>query len=157
MPFRVGDRVRVKTWEELLRLGELDSIGGIRHSYLYFNREMRQYCGREFTVEYVGADTYFLAEVGWNWSDWMLEPADPNEIHVGDRVKVKSKARLIREGNHGGFVSDMKHLYGMEGVVIGVDGNLITLDNPWFSRHSDGRPALGHWAILKNQVIKIED
>lgn len=161
MPFNVGDRVRVKSEEEIRALCIPDG-DGFRASDGrpgYFNPRMFRYCGRVSVVRSVSFDYChiegFTDRIDWSWYDWMLEPDDPNEIHVGDRVKMKSKARLMREGNHAGIVSQMSHLYGMEGVVVKIDGNHIELDNPWFRRVSDGRSVLFHWAVLKSQFIKL--
>ena len=53
--FKSGDRVRVKDWDELvskwqMQYEKIPDMAGPNVNGLYFNPEMRKYCGQVFTV-----------------------------------------------------------------------------------------------------------
>jgi len=70
MNFKQGDRVRVKTWEELLATpgAELDMRDiHLQTSSIVFVHEMKDWCGREIDLS--------KPNDGWNFADWMLTEA----------------------------------------------------------------------------------
>lgn len=104
MKFKVGDRVRVREWDEMEAEFGLDREGDIKcGGGIYFNRLMKGYCGKVLTVQKVDSEThtYKLEESDvWPFCDDMLLPAA--KFKVGDKVIGNSKAnvryRFTREG-----------------------------------------------------------
>ena len=75
MKYKVGDRVKVKSLEELKESGVYDLDGNIRHreGNLLFINGMDFLCGNEYIIENIHCDTYYVKETGFNFEDWMLE------------------------------------------------------------------------------------
>lgn len=71
MKFEVGDKVRVRN----------DLVVNKIYGCAYFVSQMVGFKGKEFTIESVGNSNsednkyYTLKEVGFSWTDGMLEPA----------------------------------------------------------------------------------
>lgn len=112
--YKTGDKVRVKTWEELLATdGAFEDQGGISCRDGWFAGSMKRYCGHEFTVNII-YDTCLalLGAGGWGFQDWMLTPVEevmetkPTTMrlnpleHVAtiDRVSVGMWVFSIKEG-----------------------------------------------------------
>ena len=73
--FKVGDKVRVKSleWYNSNKDGNGDVLS---HSdkYLFFPKEMSEYCGKEFEIRYVYSnEVYLLKGTQCFWEDWMFE------------------------------------------------------------------------------------
>lgn len=84
MKFKVGDKVRVKSYQDICKVGgEYDSsIGGIPSTYLYnryyFTDEMKRFCGWECKIRYVFSETkiYILSPLGDDYGfaeEWLEE------------------------------------------------------------------------------------
>lgn len=79
MRFHAGDRVRVKSFEEIS--STLDHVGYTDD--IYFNPQMKEYCGQTFVVSnYSWSGHIQLQGVlrsdgrnGWRWHESWLEPA----------------------------------------------------------------------------------
>lgn len=89
--FKPGDCVRVKDWDELvskwaMKYEKIPSMAGPNVNGLYFNPDMRKYCGQVFTVSRSG-NRYNLQDnngnvlssddisyMPWNFNDDMLDP-----------------------------------------------------------------------------------
>ena len=93
MPYRVGDRVRVKSLEALTAISEdakdlVPVIDGFRIDGLLFNPSMIPYCGRVYTVCRYSGSYFNLADdagnvlrardssLRWSFSEEMLEPVE---------------------------------------------------------------------------------
>lgn len=68
--FQPGDTVTIRTWDDMF--SQYGSLGerGIKTSYLTFNNDMKQYCGRSFKVEYVRPsinDKYWIYGLDGSW------------------------------------------------------------------------------------------
>jgi hypothetical protein len=67
-----GQRVRVKTWEELLATpgAAIDDDGDacIELSAVVFATDMKRWCGKEIDLA--------KPPEGWNFADWMLTPVE---------------------------------------------------------------------------------
>lgn len=61
MKFKEGDKVRVRTWEDMEREFGLNEFGDI-NTPASFTPNMRKYCGKIFIIEYCndGSQTYYL-------------------------------------------------------------------------------------------------
>ena len=85
MEFQIGDRVRIRQWDDMEAEFGLDDCGDIP-CHLVFTPGMRELCGEEFTIIDIGQyddNQYFLdgeTFCSWNISGDMLEYAgDPEE------------------------------------------------------------------------------
>ena len=73
--FKIGDKVRVRQWDDMkkefgtLPRGTIKARGG-------FIEEMRQYCGKIVTITSITSQGYHIKEDGgeWYYSDDMFEP-----------------------------------------------------------------------------------
>lgn len=86
MKFKVGDKVSVKTWNEMLENErvQLDHRGDIwetGRSYT-FGKRMRRFCGRVAIVREINLNNEIklcfneFGDVEFIFRDWMLEPKD---------------------------------------------------------------------------------
>jgi hypothetical protein len=74
--YKKGDKVRVKSLEELSKIGVHDLDGDIKHrdGDLLFVTSMQFLCGNEYIIESnIKRDTYALGGVDFAFEDWMLE------------------------------------------------------------------------------------
>lgn len=79
MKYKVGDKVKVRKWEDMKKEFTLDSDGDIKLGcYIYFVKSMKKYCGKSVTIKETSIDDkyeiYKIEEdAHWNWSDDMFE------------------------------------------------------------------------------------
>lgn len=87
MRYKVGEQVVVKSWEELLDIGEVDLVGDIRLSDIFFVREMAEYCDKIVTISEVeeGGQLYCIEE-DCNFYSWTDEMFKPLPFQIGDIV-----------------------------------------------------------------------
>lgn len=87
--FKVGDRVRIRDWDDMEREYGTDSDGDINLPDVVFTRGMRHLCGRCATIRSISChDDCFVLEnwsddsgnTGWFFSKSMLEPAEENTL-----------------------------------------------------------------------------
>ena len=80
--FKVGDKVRVRQWDDMAKEFGVDSSGAIDKSP-YFIGAMRQYCGQVLTIEGINAFGYYLVEECiWKFCDEMFEPVSKENTIV---------------------------------------------------------------------------
>lgn len=100
MKYKAGDKVRVRSWEEMEREFARDTGGNIavRGDEFLFTKEMRDFCGKEFTVKVVDEDfgEYLLDGVvpEWEFCDEMLCDASGG-LSVHERAKILDEAARI--------------------------------------------------------------
>lgn len=73
MKYKVGDKVKVREWDDMVEEFGTDEDGDIGCN-LCFIKYMEKYCGEEMTVSRVLTGYYILEEddEGWQWTDDML-------------------------------------------------------------------------------------
>jgi hypothetical protein len=73
--YKVGDKVRVKSLEELEKIGLCDSDGDIKHNdgTLLFINNMKGLCGNEYIIKDIDCGVYCFDEISFMFEDWMLE------------------------------------------------------------------------------------
>lgn len=86
---KIGDKVKIRKWDDMVNEFGLDEDGYIKFENLTFVEEMKQYCGLTMTVMNVYKDgTFTLFGDGevWEWREWMIEkeyqPKHAKEIEV---------------------------------------------------------------------------
>lgn len=122
MKYKAGDKVRVRSWEEMER-----EFGGEPNSpYIEipgapsFADDMREFCGKEFTVDAVYSDCYVLSGAGgverWGFCDEMLcDASGGSSVH--ERAKILDEAARI-------ICSDRNDEYGEPEENFEVIGKL---------------------------------
>ena len=112
----IGDRVKIKTWEQLLEEYGPEDSGFIPGVSGGFTPQMRDYCGATLTIKRVDY-FYSVAEDGgkWNWSeemfdetfdlmpDWGEMPKEYRCEHPFDKIK--------RELEEEGYINNTPGMY----------------------------------------------
>lgn len=96
MRFKVGDRVKVRTWESLYA-----EFGDPNHKDCLiirrgFNSDMRRLCGTIVTIQRVRDGSYDIFEDAWSWTDDMLVDC---VVEEEGKQKVKRIMRLSEVPN----------------------------------------------------------
>jgi hypothetical protein len=76
--YKVGDKVKVKSLEELKNNYLYDEEEDIvykkgKYSGCRFIKPMQKYCGEIITIELVDGELYYNSKIGYSFEDWMLE------------------------------------------------------------------------------------
>jgi hypothetical protein len=95
MRFKVGDKVRVRQWNDMEREFGVNEKGNIA-VYLIFTRDMAKYCGKVVTIksvlkdEYrIGKDKYKIEEDNEEFN-WVEEMFDGYAFEYGEMVEVSN-------------------------------------------------------------------
>ena len=81
--YKVGDRVRVRSWESMEK-----EFGVARNGNIYLVgecvfKEMKKYCGKSYVVSDIRLyDKYVLKDTQWSWTEEMLEKEKVQSIHI---------------------------------------------------------------------------
>ena len=98
MKHKVGDKVRVREWDDMAKEFVVDGNGDIRLDSIYFVEPMRKYCGKTATIMAIQGNYYFINDDDrhWRFTDEMF--AQPHLIiehhgrttvaHIGKRYGV---------------------------------------------------------------------
>lgn len=91
MKFKPGDRVQIKTWEEMEKEFGTYANGNIR-THMVFSKQMRHLCGTFATIDYINEKTYSVCLKDMTakgcttflYSADMLKPANTKkyELHI---------------------------------------------------------------------------
>jgi len=76
----VGAPVRVRLWDELVKDGKLSVYGHIQFPTIYFNKEMRQYCGNAYKVIKGGGYPHLDGCGDWTFIPEMLDYVEPEKL-----------------------------------------------------------------------------
>lgn len=99
MKYKVGDKVRVRAWEDMENEFGLDNDGDINCPPRYFTTEMSELCGKTMRVSDVlpYSDAYFLEGDSHFFTDEMLEDVCGRKIVITSDGKT-TLARLYEDG-----------------------------------------------------------
>lgn len=88
MKFKVGDKVKVRAWDDMEKEFGLDSEGDIK-CRCWFTKGMRDSCGKIVQIESVSPEieAYYVKDDFHAFTDDMLE-AVADDFKVGDRVRI---------------------------------------------------------------------
>ena len=99
MKFKVGDKVKIKSWQEMEEEFGLNCIKSINCKFS-FTKEMEKYCGAVATIRRI--DSYGQVELTstssnldfscWAFSTDMIKKA--NDFKTGDRVRINKQATI---------------------------------------------------------------
>lgn len=99
MKFKVGDRVQIKSWEEMEKEFGTDCAGNINCNKL-FTDSMKKYCGATATISVIDSDrtvklTSTLPNINfsvWTFSTDMIKKV--NDFKPGDKVRINKQATI---------------------------------------------------------------
>ena len=80
MKYQVGDKVKVRSWSDMLKDGT-ETSEGIEFPKILFSTFMKRYCGKNVVITRVNESEEFydvkadcdLAENAFSWTDYMFE------------------------------------------------------------------------------------
>lgn len=106
MEYKVGDRVRIKTWEKMVEKFGVDEDGDIRTSNtFYFNKSMKQYCEKIYVIKnanYSNGYYYRLEGIDdYTFNDDMIEQKEltKEDLKTGMIIEYRDKTRGIIIGD----------------------------------------------------------
>lgn len=109
MKYKVGDKVRVRAWDDMEKEFGLDASGDIE-CRCWFTKGMRDSCGKIVQIESVSPeiDAYYIKDDFHAFTDDMLE-AVADDFKVGDRVRVvKNVSHCAEIGATGVICCELK-------------------------------------------------
>lgn len=102
MEYKVGDRVRIKTWEKMVDEYEINNFGDIVvDGRLYFLRSMKEYCGNVYVIRNAGIN-YKLEGINTSsFNDNMIEQKEltKDDLKTGMIIEYRDKTRGIIIGD----------------------------------------------------------
>jgi hypothetical protein len=98
MKYKVGDKVKVRSWNDMEKEFGLNEYGDINNKCLLFAEQMKEWCGKTVTISNVYEGHYIIKEGGWQWTDDMFE--DINNEFTKDDLEVNMIVEL-RDGTKG--------------------------------------------------------
>ena len=106
MEYKLGDRVRIKTWEKMAEEFGVDEDGDIRMSNtFYFNKSIKQYCEKIYVIKnanYYNGYYYRLEGINdYTFNDDMIEQKEltKEDLKTGMIVEYRDKTRGIIIGD----------------------------------------------------------
>lgn len=103
MRYKVGDKVKVREWDNIDKEFGVDKeIGSIPSRLKTFVSDMKEYCGKIITIKSIGNNYYKIEEDNgdWRWTDDML--INP---HFSITDLIQGMACETRNGNRYLFMS----------------------------------------------------
>ena len=94
MKYNVGDKVRVKSLEWYNENKEAKAVSGVYVDDNCFVNEMTEHCGKILTIDKIHNRGYTMKEVGWTWTDGMLEGLAYHEFRPED-IKINLDEKEI--------------------------------------------------------------
>lgn len=80
MKYKVGDRVKIKSWDEMAEeYGVHRDETGMQYidtPGYRFIEDMEIYCGNTMKIQYIRDNGYMMIETGYTWTDEMIECID---------------------------------------------------------------------------------
>ena len=102
MEYKVGDRVRIKTWEKMVDEYEINNFGDIVvDGRLYFLRSMKEYCGNVYVICDAGINYKLEGINTFSFNDNMIEQKEltKEDLKTGMIVEYRDKTRGIIIGD----------------------------------------------------------
>lgn len=86
MRYKVGDKVRVRQWDDMVNEFGINEYENIKINFPHFAKGMKDCCGKEFVITTANLKDkfYILDGSGWIFSDEMLEPVENKEMQIKD-------------------------------------------------------------------------
>ena len=103
MEYKVGDRVRIKTWEKMTQEFGVDEYGDIVvDARLYFLRSMKEYCGNVYVIRDAGINYKLEGIDTFRFNDDMIEQKEltKEDLKTGMIVEYRDKTRGMIIGDN---------------------------------------------------------
>lgn len=121
MKYKVGDKVKVRTWEDMKKEYGLNGCGSIACNRS-FTDGMKEYCGKYVTITSVGFWYDIKEDFGsWQWSDDMFE--DENKL---DKIILQKKDVVFIDYGDG-FIRTMEVDGWAGSKAIEIAGTVIKI------------------------------
>ena len=123
--FKVGDRVRIRDWDDMEKEYGLTEFGSINGPKDVFSKSMKVYCGKCFVISDIVCNQVLLRDfdgeelsVMYNFYNWMLEPAEENTLKqttvtidkYGINISSHDGMLWLKENKEKGEKKDMNKL-----------------------------------------------
>lgn len=114
-----GDKVKLRTWEDMEKQYGLDKYGDIKSEY-HVVQDMKEYCGKIVTVHIVSEESFNIEESSkWNWGFEALEKVYSKE------EKMKFTKDMLKSGEHVvEYRNGTKRLY-LNGYFVGPLSGIV--------------------------------
>ncbi len=109
MKYKVGDKVRVRSWEAMER--EFGRVGSsVNVPGMGFNKYMRKYCGQIVTIKSECSSYYHISEENpaYNWTDDMFEGY---AFNYGEKIEVSDDGSKWGKSIYVGYIDGKKYPY----------------------------------------------
>jgi len=163
--FKVGDKVRIRQWDDMLEEFELNKCGNINVVTDVFSSSMKYLCGKIATIDAL-LDNHLvcldfhdkvLNDDYWNYTTEMLEPYTPRIAKVGEYVKILENGKIAK------CVSDTE--YNGEKIFGTEECDCIPLKSEEYEVLDDYIPPLNCkfvvlkdvWVLTKGKIYEIKN
>lgn len=137
MRYKVGDKVRVRQWDDMVKEFGTDEAGRINQKTgCRFTEEMKKFCGGVYEICSVLERTYLLKDgvktIYWHFTDQMLE--DVNLLSYttdknGEHIIVKKEGKEIKQKTQRERLEEQLDTYqrdsGIKSIEIIVPGKIV--------------------------------
>ena len=100
MKYGIGQKVKVRNFQDMVREYGVELNGDILMGNFYFTREMKVFCGEECRIKNVYGDGTYQLDIedsdDWYFTDQMLEDFDKKDEVVGLKAEIE---KLKKENN----------------------------------------------------------
>lgn len=130
MKYKVGDKVRVRQWDDMRREFGEDSDYDIRTPNYCFTLGMKKFCGELVTItDTPYSDCYLVAEDGdrFYWNDCMFEDIKKETKEMG-KVHPKDEDHLKRVENIKKKIEYYKEKSGFNKIEEVVPGKVLNIE-----------------------------
>ena len=111
--FKVGDRVRIRNWDDMEREYGLDNNGGINNHNPTFVKTMRRLCGKYATISAIYGDRIELtdwsdygSDVEWGYAKYMIEPVEKEECKQVETNVIVDCSGITIQSNFNNYVEE---------------------------------------------------
>jgi len=99
MRYKAGDKVKIKTWKDMEEKYGLDSVGDIK-CFCNFTENMEKklndlYPNRIVIISKIETTYYSVENVGWAWSDDMIEGLASELEIIDPKDKINSRFEIL--------------------------------------------------------------
>ena len=132
MKYKVGDKVRVRQWDDMVKEFGVDKFGHISTKTGYFTKRMKEFCGGVYEIDSVLEKGYWLKNRDgyfWYFTDDMLEDADFSPslktLKTQKESKKKMKKQMTQRQRLEGQLKNYQRDSAIESIEIIVPGKIV--------------------------------
>lgn len=132
LKYKVGDKVRVRQWDDMVKEFGVDKFGHISTKTGYFTKQMKEFCGGVYEIDSVLEKGYWLKNRDgyfWYFTDDMLEDADFSPslktLKIQKESKKKMKKQMTQRQRLEGQLKNYQRDSAIESIEIIVPGKIV--------------------------------